>query len=177
MLRLALAAVVFAASASALHMAGPAPTMAVVFDVDGTLCDSFALGFGATNAVLARHGYAEIDAAAYHAGCVFTTPERMARHAVGASDAAVGAVLGLAVPRVAEPLDHRVKRLPRHPEQLARVGHRRRRAAVVLAERVPRGGVAQEPEELARRARQLGPVLALDGHRVELGHNVPARWV
>lgn len=74
--------------------AGARRPVAVVFDIDGTLCDSFALGFGATNTVLARHGYAEIDAAAYHAGCVYTTPSRLARHAVGGEDAAIGERLG-----------------------------------------------------------------------------------
>lgn len=89
-------ALLFLASSSGLALtmsSRPAP-LAVVFDIDGTLCDSFALGFGATNTVLEANGYPQIDAAAYHEGCVYTTPERLARHAVGAYDEALGASLG-----------------------------------------------------------------------------------
>jgi len=66
----------------------------VVFDIDGTLADSFELGFSATNTVLRRRGYAAVDAAAYHEGCVYVTPERLSRHAVGSYDEALGADLG-----------------------------------------------------------------------------------
>lgn len=66
----------------------------VIFDIDGTMCDSFALGFGATQTVLEANGYPTIDADEYHAGCVYTTPERLSRHAVGTFDEALGAELG-----------------------------------------------------------------------------------
>ena len=68
--------------------------MAVIFDIDGTMSDSFQLGFGATNTVLAANDYPTIDAAAYHEGCVYTTPVRLSRHAVGEYDEALGARLG-----------------------------------------------------------------------------------
>lgn len=72
---------------------------AVIFDVDGTLVDSFDLGFRATNVVLSKNGHGSISAAEYLDGCRFTTPERLARHAGllpnDALFAKTGAALGL----------------------------------------------------------------------------------
>eukprot|EP00811_Abedinium_folium_P006328 NODE_15823_length_1028_cov_6.964484.p1 GENE.NODE_15823_length_1028_cov_6.964484~~NODE_15823_length_1028_cov_6.964484.p1 ORF type:complete len:279 (-),score=81.19 NODE_15823_length_1028_cov_6.964484:82-918(-) len=53
---------------------------AVLWDVDGTLCDSFRLAFDATTTVLARRGFAGISEEEYHRGTKYTTPERLARH-------------------------------------------------------------------------------------------------
>jgi HAD superfamily hydrolase (TIGR01509 family) len=52
----------------------------IIFDIDGTLCDSFQLGFSATNTVLQKNGIRAISADEYHAGTKWTTPERLARH-------------------------------------------------------------------------------------------------
>ena len=53
---------------------------AVIFDIDGTLCDSFQLGFSATNTVLQNNGFSTVSSDQYHAGTKWTTPERLARH-------------------------------------------------------------------------------------------------
>jgi phosphoglycolate phosphatase-like HAD superfamily hydrolase len=53
---------------------------AVLWDLDGTLCDSFRLAFGATQTVLAAHGHDPVSEAEYHACTRYATPERMARH-------------------------------------------------------------------------------------------------
>ena len=52
----------------------------IIFDIDGTLCDSFQLGFSATNTVLQNNGFGSVTADQYHAGTKWTTPERLARH-------------------------------------------------------------------------------------------------
>lgn len=63
----------------------------VVFDIDGTLADSWNLGFEATKTVLAEyHNDKEevklspdtypLSSDEYHYGCRYTTPERLARH-------------------------------------------------------------------------------------------------
>ena len=67
---------------------------AVLWDVDGTLSDSFQLGFGATKTVLERNGVASITDADYHAGTKYTTPRRLAWHVTGNPDDPVGATLG-----------------------------------------------------------------------------------
>ena len=51
---------------------------AILFDLDGTLCDSFQLGFQATKEVLGSEH--TITATDYHQGTKFCTPERLARH-------------------------------------------------------------------------------------------------
>jgi phosphoglycolate phosphatase-like HAD superfamily hydrolase len=56
-------------------------TTTVLFDIDGTLADSFQLGFDATQEVLAREGLPPITHADYHAHTIYPTPERLARHA------------------------------------------------------------------------------------------------
>ena len=49
---------------------GPLPShcRAVLFDIDGTLADSFQLAFTATNHVLANHQHDPVDAEQYHYG-------------------------------------------------------------------------------------------------------------
>jgi HAD superfamily hydrolase (TIGR01549 family) len=53
---------------------------AVIFDIDGTLADSWKLGYDATNVVLEKHDIPSITVEAYHEGCIYSTPERLARH-------------------------------------------------------------------------------------------------
>ncbi|KAL3793664.1 hypothetical protein HJC23_010236 [Cyclotella cryptica] len=63
----------------------------VVFDIDGTLADSWKLGFQATLTVLTDYHNGEnknaltpetypLTSEEYHYGCRYTTPERLARH-------------------------------------------------------------------------------------------------
>ncbi|KAL7548575.1 hypothetical protein ACHAWF_018869 [Thalassiosira exigua] len=57
----------------------------VIFDIDGTLADSWNLGYRATLTVLAEHRGEDpetypLTAEEYHYGCRYTTPERLARH-------------------------------------------------------------------------------------------------
>lgn len=63
----------------------------VVFDIDGTLADSWNLGFEATKTVLAEYqndmeevklspDTYPLSSEEYHFGCRYTTPERLARH-------------------------------------------------------------------------------------------------
>ena len=59
---------------------------AVLWDVDGTLAATTALGFSATNAVLAARGHRTIAEAEYKQGCVYTTPRRFGWHASGGPD-------------------------------------------------------------------------------------------
>jgi HAD superfamily hydrolase (TIGR01509 family) len=54
---------------------------AIIFDVDGTLADSFRLGYDATQVVLKKNNVPEITEAIYHECTRYATPERMARHA------------------------------------------------------------------------------------------------
>lgn len=55
--------------------------LALMFDVDGTLVDSFGLAFEATANVLTKRGFAAVSEAEYLEGCRYCTPERLARHA------------------------------------------------------------------------------------------------
>ena len=64
---------------------GGAPVVAVIFDLDGTLVDSTRLAFDSTNVVLAAAGHSAVTEAQYHAGCMHTTPRRLALHACGDS--------------------------------------------------------------------------------------------
>jgi phosphoglycolate phosphatase-like HAD superfamily hydrolase len=70
----------------------------IIFDIDGTLADSWKLGFDATVSVLEKHGIPTITQECYHEHCIYCTPERLARHAglvPGAPDFdTVGAALG-----------------------------------------------------------------------------------
>ena len=63
----------------------------IIFDIDGTLADSWNLGYQATLTVLTDYhnenneeqytlGTYPLTAEEYHYGCRFTTPERLARH-------------------------------------------------------------------------------------------------
>ena len=63
----------------------------IIFDIDGTLADSWNLGYQATLTVLTDHHNKNneeqhtpetypLTAEEYHYGCRFTTPERLARH-------------------------------------------------------------------------------------------------
>jgi phosphoglycolate phosphatase-like HAD superfamily hydrolase len=80
-------AVVLSASDCAL-VPNPPPTKTaggVIFDIDGTLADSWRLGYDATVVVLEnnkdRIGDVEINEKIYHETCVYATPERLARTA------------------------------------------------------------------------------------------------
>jgi phosphoglycolate phosphatase-like HAD superfamily hydrolase len=53
----------------------------IIFDIDGTLADSWRLGYDATLTVLERHGIPNITPDIYHACTRYATPERLARHA------------------------------------------------------------------------------------------------
>ena len=61
---------------------GPLPSecRAVLFDIDGTLADSFHLAFSATNKVLTNNNFKPINDEQYHYGSRFTTPIRLATH-------------------------------------------------------------------------------------------------
>lgn len=66
---------------------------AVIWDVDGTLADSAALGVRATAAVLAARGLPAASEAEYHEGTRLTTARRLAWHVTGDPDDAVGVAL------------------------------------------------------------------------------------
>jgi phosphoglycolate phosphatase-like HAD superfamily hydrolase len=82
----------------------PPPTKtasAVIFDIDGTLADSWRLGYDATAVVLQNNDLAhrvEFNEDIYHETCVYATPERLARTAGLTPESpnfeAVGADLG-----------------------------------------------------------------------------------
>jgi phosphoglycolate phosphatase-like HAD superfamily hydrolase len=67
---------------------------AVLWDVDGTLSDSSALGFSSTMEVLRRNNLPAISTEDYHIGTRYTTPERFAWHATGNPKDAMGVSLG-----------------------------------------------------------------------------------
>eukprot|EP00546_Thalassionema_frauenfeldii_P008336 CAMPEP_0178918518 /NCGR_PEP_ID=MMETSP0786-20121207/13872_1 /TAXON_ID=186022 /ORGANISM="Thalassionema frauenfeldii, Strain CCMP 1798" /LENGTH=263 /DNA_ID=CAMNT_0020592239 /DNA_START=161 /DNA_END=952 /DNA_ORIENTATION=- len=56
---------------------------AVIFDIDGTLANSWRLGYDATVVVLQKNdlGHVPINEEIYHQTCVYPTPERLARTA------------------------------------------------------------------------------------------------
>lgn len=91
LLSAALAVLTMLACAAAL--ASNPPIRAVLFDVDGTLSDSFSLGYTSTLQVLLRRG-ATITEAQYHAGTKYTTPRRLAWHVTGDPDHEDGIALG-----------------------------------------------------------------------------------
>lgn len=68
----------------------------MLWDVDGTLADSFDLALGATNEVLRGAGYDTVSAEGYAAATRYATPARFAVHATGDPEDAsgVGAELG-----------------------------------------------------------------------------------
>jgi phosphoglycolate phosphatase-like HAD superfamily hydrolase len=53
----------------------------IIFDVDGTLADSWKLGYDATVVILDKHNLHPITEQIYHEHTVYCTPERLARHA------------------------------------------------------------------------------------------------
>lgn len=53
----------------------------IIFDIDGTLADSWRLGYDATLTVLERHRIPPITPEIYHSCTKYSTPERLARHA------------------------------------------------------------------------------------------------
>lgn len=53
----------------------------VIFDVDGTLADSWKLGYDATVVVLKQNDVSTPSEEEYHEGTRYCTPERLARHA------------------------------------------------------------------------------------------------
>jgi phosphoglycolate phosphatase len=66
---------------------------AILFDVDGTLSDSYMLGFTSTNNVLKSLDI-QISENVYHQGTKLTTPRRMAWHVTGNPDDPCGIELG-----------------------------------------------------------------------------------
>jgi len=54
---------------------------AIIFDIDGTLVDSWKLGYNATLVVLKNNQLPLIDEDTYHECTKFSTPQRLARHA------------------------------------------------------------------------------------------------
>lgn len=70
-------------SGAAESLAGESPysnVKGVIWDVDGTLADSWKLGYDATAVVLKNNGVPHITEEEYHQGTVYCTPERLARH-------------------------------------------------------------------------------------------------
>ncbi len=78
-------------SSSATSETSESSIKGVIFDIDGTLADSWNLGYQATMTVLADYHNNNneeqhttdtypLTAEEYHYGCRFTTPERLARH-------------------------------------------------------------------------------------------------
>jgi HAD superfamily hydrolase (TIGR01509 family) len=79
-------------SVNALSVSGGSKR-AVLWDVDGTLSDSFRLGYDSTLAVL-KNVNVEITEDQYHQGTKLTTPRRLAWHVTGNPDDPVGVGLG-----------------------------------------------------------------------------------
>jgi phosphoglycolate phosphatase-like HAD superfamily hydrolase len=67
---------------------------ALLFDVDGTLSDSYMLGYTSTNEVLKSNGRGPISEDDYHAGTKLTTPRRLSWHVTGNPDDPIGLHLG-----------------------------------------------------------------------------------
>ena len=94
MLSIVLAVLSMLACAAALASSSKQPPIkAVLFDVDGTLSDSFHLGYSSTIEVLKLRG-ASITEEEYHAGTKYTTPRRLAWHVTGDPDNEEGIELG-----------------------------------------------------------------------------------
>lgn len=66
----------------------------IFWDVDGTLCDSYLLGYNSTNTVLKLNGYQEISEEEYHEGTKYCTPTRMAWHVTQNPEDPIGHKLG-----------------------------------------------------------------------------------
>lgn len=67
---------------------------AVLWDVDGTLSDSYLLGYTCTLKVLERNEQPSITEEQYHAGTKYPTPDRFAWHVTGNSQDKIGVDLG-----------------------------------------------------------------------------------
>lgn len=52
----------------------------IFWDVDGTLADTYRLGYDSTNVVLQNHGYDPVSEEEYHQGTKYTTPRRFSWH-------------------------------------------------------------------------------------------------
>lgn len=76
----ALVAALLSSAVARAPMSAARARVGVIFDIDGTLCDSFDLAFGATQRVLAEAGAPPVSAATYHACTRYPTPARLARH-------------------------------------------------------------------------------------------------
>lgn len=72
----------------------PLSVRGILWDVDGTLSDSFQLGYSSTNAVLNNNGIKDITENEYHQGTKYTTPRRLAMHVTGNPDDPIGISLG-----------------------------------------------------------------------------------
>eukprot|EP00586_Coscinodiscus_wailesii_P010526 CAMPEP_0172507916 /NCGR_PEP_ID=MMETSP1066-20121228/207649_1 /TAXON_ID=671091 /ORGANISM="Coscinodiscus wailesii, Strain CCMP2513" /LENGTH=232 /DNA_ID=CAMNT_0013285649 /DNA_START=135 /DNA_END=833 /DNA_ORIENTATION=+ len=59
----------------------PGRRRAIIFDIDGTLVDSWRLGYDATQVVLKNNDIAPITPEIYHQCTRYATPDRLARHA------------------------------------------------------------------------------------------------
>ena len=59
----------------------PKDALGVIFDIDGTLADSWKLGFDATQVVLKNNNIETITEELYHECTRYCTPDRLARHA------------------------------------------------------------------------------------------------
>jgi phosphoglycolate phosphatase-like HAD superfamily hydrolase len=67
-----------------------------IWDVDGTLCNSFKLAFNSTNIILKKYDIKEeITEKEYHEGSRFTTPKRLAWHLTKNPDDEIGIKLGI----------------------------------------------------------------------------------
>ena len=62
------------------------PPVSVMFDVDGTLCNSCELAFENTNLIFQKEGLPTIDKKTYHYATRFSTPRRFAWHVTGNAD-------------------------------------------------------------------------------------------
>mmetsp|Transcript_39959 Transcript_39959/g.96464 ORF Transcript_39959/g.96464 Transcript_39959/m.96464 type:complete len:378 (-) Transcript_39959:328-1461(-) len=66
------------------------PYDAIIFDIDGTLCDSWKLGYDATQTVLRNHNIKLTTPERYHEYTRYATPDRLARHAMDAAARTTG---------------------------------------------------------------------------------------
>lgn len=67
---------------------------AVLWDVDGTLSDSYLLGYTCTLSVLKGNAYDPISEEEYHAGTKYATPDRFAWHITRDTKNEIGPILG-----------------------------------------------------------------------------------
>jgi beta-phosphoglucomutase-like phosphatase (HAD superfamily) len=73
-------------------------TVGVIWDLDGTIADTAKLALAATNAILIQHGIrdetTQVTHEEYAMGAMYTTPRRLAWHAVNEPDNPLGLQLG-----------------------------------------------------------------------------------